>query len=186
MYIKKVNVAETAATIGLTGKVLAFRPFAKQVREMIFNKIEPLMPGDVIELDFSNVELCDLSFADELILEAQLYVKTKRDLLLYISNVSEDVLINLEGALRLREAKKSRIPILRQKDGSFEIIGSLEENLLYAFKLLTERHKLTARELKEIEDIAINNASNKLKKLYDLGLVMRIEDKEHIYRLPGK
>ncbi|CQR75004.1 hypothetical protein SpAn4DRAFT_4368 [Sporomusa ovata] len=107
-----------------------------------------------------------------------------------ISNVSEPTLENLTAAIALREQRGNRLQILYYQGEDLSYLGKLERNLEETLKLLFEKRKTTAREIAELKGIAINSASNRLKKLYDHRLILREEvidnsGKQHIYFLPS-
>ena len=187
--IKTFSIAKIAQSLGLD-MVLTFRPLGKQAKEIIISKISELSSGDSINLDFHNIVLSDVSFDDEVAIEVQLYIRKRDNLLLFISNLAKDVYENLEAALALREHKyKQRIQILNKTDdkfGLYSYIGSLEHNLHETFDLLKNGRQMTARDVADEFNIEINSASNRLKKLYDAGLLLRREQidtngKSHIY-----
>lgn len=187
--IKTFSIARIAQSLGLD-KVLTFRPLGKKAKEIIISEISELNPGAYVNLDFQNIYLSDVSFVDEVVIEVQLYIRKKDNILLFISNLAKDVYENLEAALALREHKyKQRIQILNKIDdefGLYSYIGSLERNLHETFDLLKNGRHMTARDVADKFNIEINSASNRLKKLYDAGLLLRREQidtngKSHIY-----
>jgi len=191
MNLQKLYISAAAAEAGINPtNVLTFRPLGKEVRDELLNKIRLLPPGCVVDLDFTGVEICDVSFVDEIVLEVQSYLIGKiPDKVIMISNVSEATLENLKAALAWRDQRGTRLQILQSKDGVLTYIGKLERNLDETLKVLFARKKITAREIAELNGIAINSASNRLKKLYDHRLVLREEiidnsGKQHFYFLP--
>ena len=186
----KIKVSEIAEAIGVTQKILTSRPQGKLAREELLLQCEKLMSGDYLDLDFNSIHLCDVSFIDEIIVKVQIILKG-RECALFITNVAPGIKENLEAILALREIKGERNQILEFKDNRFAYVGTLEPNLNQAFNLLSQKVHLTARELAELLDIQINNASNRLKKLSDSGLVLRKEyidsvGKQHFYSLPTR
>ena len=186
--VAKLKIVEIAEAIGITQKILTSRAQGKLAREELLHQSSQLLPGDYLELDFIGIHLCDVSFVDEIIVKVQQDLKN-RECTLFISNVSLGIKENLEAILALREIKGERIQILEFMNKNFTFVGNLEPNLRETFEILRQKIHLTARELAELLGIAINNASNRLKKLHDSGLVLRKEHidsigKQHVYSLP--
>lgn len=190
--MKKLIFAEEISRKLDLNNVLIFRPLGKKAKEMILEEIKELNPGDTIEMNFKNIKTCDVSFVDEMIIEIQQHVKQRDNLLLYISDINNrEIMDNLEAALALRmQKKKDNIQVLQLVQNYYSVIGKLEQNLQKTFELLSRKTSITAREVAEIFGTEINSASNKLKKLFDYGLVLRKEivdssGRLHEYYLPN-
>jgi len=189
MTIQRLKIINVGNEIGLE-KTMTFRPYGKQAKTIILNRINELLPNDCLDMDFSGIEICDVSFVDEIIVEVQLFLRNNKENLFYVSNINEATLENLEAALFYREKKNNeRVPILVNREGELVVVGTLEPNLHETFKQLAKTKEITARDIAELNDIAINSASNRLKKLFDLRLVLRQEritlnGKDHIYQVP--
>lgn len=187
--IKKLNIAEVARKIGLKD-VLTFRPLGKEAKAIIISEVEALEADDLIEMNFDGIRTCDVSFVDEMIIEVKLYIKNKNNVLLFLTNLSDDIFDNLEAALALREQKsKIKTQILIKKYNSYDFAGALEQNLKETFNQLVSRNEITARDIAASFKLEINSASNRLKKIYDAGLCLRKEiidehGKQHVYFLP--
>ena len=149
-----------------------------------------MLPGDCLKLDFTDIETCDVSFVDEIVLEVQIYLREKKEnILLFLAHFNQDIIDNLEGAIARREGKGVKIPILVQENDRLSCIGSLEPALAETLDFMRSRNEINARDIAEHTGTAINAASNRLKKLYDLRLCLReervdINGKQHIYRIP--
>ena len=187
-----ININELAEKAGIEQKgILSYRPFGQKIRKDIVQKVDELPPNHVVNLNFAGIKFSDSSCADEVVLQVQLYLREKaNNIILFVSNINESIKEELQAAVALQEKTKGRIPFLyRSHDGSFQYIGEIEDTLEDTFKLLQERKSLTTRDLTQKYDIAVNSASNRLKKLWDYGLVLREEridnmGKQHIYSLP--
>lgn len=184
-----IYVHELAKKIGLDD-ILVFRPSGKQAKEIIFERINCANSGIVIEINFKNIKSCDVSFVDEIIIEVQKYI-INRDKLICITEVErQEIIENLEAALAFRyRKKKDNVQVLQKVQNNYSILGKIEENLKDTFELLTKSISITARDVAEAFGIEINSASNRLKKLFNLGLVLRDEivdtsGRLHNYYLP--
>lgn len=189
-----ISIQELAEKVGIEQKgTLSFRPFGQKIRIIIESKINSMPSGSVIYLDFSDIRFSDSSCADEVVLQVQLFLRNIADnKIICVTNINDSIKEELIYAIAYREKEKSvgRIPFLyRDKDGSVKYIGNIEDTLDKTFKLLQKRKSLTTRDVMETFDLAVNSASNRLKKLWNYGLVLREElidntGKQHIYELP--
>jgi predicted transcriptional regulator len=174
-----------------TEDILMSRPTGEKAKAIIKTKILSLAENEVLMYDFSDILAADVSFFDEAVLDIQLDItngnfSSRR---IIIGKMIPDIRVNLSAAIRERYAqKKDFIPVLEfSAKGIVEVVGDLEDNLNEAFKLIQEHQQMTARKLIEIKpNLAINSASNKLKKLFDYGLIKRFENstsegREYIY-----
>lgn len=171
------------------GIVLGTRPIALRLKKEVHDTIIFSNGVKILTLDFTGVDVCDYSCVDEVIIENQQYLKEHTDIFMYITNANKDVLGNLHSTIAWREKQGMKTHILYQYEGEFLVAGTLEESLQQTFNIISAKKSITARELADFLDIQINNASNRLKKLYDSRLVLRTEQrdsmgKQHIYMLP--
>jgi len=192
MNIKKVSIQELAEKAGIEQKgTLSYRPFGQKIRISIENMINLLPAGSVIDLDFSGIRFSDSSCADEVVLQVQLFLREKaNNIILYVSNINDSIKEELKAAAALLEKSKGRIPFLYlQNNGIFTYIGEIEDTLDDTFQFILQRKSLTTRDVMEIYNLAVNSASNRLKRLWDYGLVLReeridITGKQHVYSIP--
>jgi hypothetical protein len=192
MYFYRINIEELAEQAGIKQKgILSYRPFGQKIRRLIEDKINSIPAGSTINLDFIGIQFSDSSCVDEVVLQVQLFLREKaNNIILYVSNINDSIMEELKAASALQEKTNGRIPFLYcLNDGSFQYIGEIEEKLNDTFKLLQDKKKVTTRDVMQTFDIAVNSASNRLKKLWDYGLVLREEQidntgKQHIYSLP--
>jgi DNA-binding transcriptional ArsR family regulator len=176
-----INLSSLAQEAGLEDKYeLTYRPDGKKVKELVFGIITEAKEGNYLVFDFSEIEVCDVSCADEIVFESVYRIITEKlHLCIILCNYNEQILENIQGAQLYKQQKLSKeygqkigLPVLCYNSEIF-LLGDIEDNLQETFDFVMKRKQLTARELSEIKDIAINNASNRLKKLYDYGLIMR-------------
>lgn len=186
------NLEEVAKKYSL-GDMLTYRPIAKEVKSEVISLLASLNIGSYFVFDFEGIGLCDTSFADELLIETQFYLikEKKENIIIYIQNFNQAIKENIEGALLRRESKDGiRIFLLIKENGHYSKIGSkLEKNLENTFSFVCEKKRISAREVAEKFELEINSASNRLKKIYDAGLLLREEvidnnGRQHIYYLP--
>lgn len=141
-----------------------------------------------IKIVFPDNQLMDVSFADEVIVRmGEELVKGAygEDQGLILQGLSEDSLENLMAVVKLRKLKIAFLVI--KPSGEWDCVGQLEQNLRDTLNLLFTQGRLTAPDLVKQLGLAVNTASTRLKRLYDLHLVNRdseISDNglQYIYR----
>jgi hypothetical protein len=187
--IKKVNIYSIAQDLKLS-TFLFSSSVGKKIKEIVLEETKPLESGNSLELNFEGIEVCDPAFANEMIIELQRYLIQKENIIFFLSNVSPSVLRNLEAALSFKNLKeKIKIRILQRISDNYSVIGLLEPCLKETFELLSSGKQISARDVANAFKIQINNASNRLKKLYGYNLLLRTEKidshgKQCIYYLP--
>lgn len=187
---KLLEVQKISKQVGLED-VLISRPKAREMYELAILQIKQLMLEDVVVCDFSGITACSSSFADEFVLNIQKQILGVENTLLLIKNVAPDVLYDINAALRLRNEKDSlKLLLLSHNDNEYSVEGDkLEPNLREVFSVIKSSEQTTARDISRRFDIELNNASNRLKKLYVLHLALRREVStetglRHAYYLP--
>lgn len=188
--IENIRLRELAQTVNLSD-VLIYRPVAAEMFRTATTRFSKLEAGTTIVVDFEGISLCDASFVDEFIINLQLMVLELENTVMLLTNCCENVLTNIEAALALKnERDKSKLVLLLDRDGEFDILGKLEPSLRDTFNVLvSKKTPVTAREIAEIFDLPeINGASNRLRRLYDARLVCRYQDDDtkwqQVYYLP--
>ena len=153
---------------------LLTRDLGRRAFRYFEHELKQTPEGQTLILDGKDIILFDSSFFDEAILS--LFVKLvggeygNRFLLLY--DISDDSVVNIEGAIKRRNLKNA-IPVKNRDQWRF--VGTLEPNLEETARLLVRKKQLTARELADLLKIEINNASNRLRRLHELRLAKREE-----------
>ena len=91
--------------------------------------------------------------------------------------MNEDVLYTVEAALNQRNRiSKENLSLLAYLNKKLIILGNkIEKNSLQVFERILDEEYVTAREVAEVFNLELNSAGNRLKKLYDAHVVMRIE-----------
>jgi hypothetical protein len=124
-------------------------------------------------LQFPAGQVMDVSFADEAVIRlGQAIVDGKygrRRLLL--AGLTQDSIDNINAAIRLQRLKLAFLSIAPR--GQWQVVGHLEDNLQETLAMVAQRPSLTAPELANELDLALNSANNRLKRLYDLHLIRR-------------
>jgi len=124
-------------------------------------------------LTFPPDQLVDVSFADETIIRLGMELLEgqygERGILL--EGLSDDSVENIEAAIRYQGFKVAFLGVV--PDGAWKVIGPLEKSLVETLYIAAEERQLTAPKLADRLQVAINTASNRLKRLFDLHLIWR-------------
>lgn len=186
---KKIYLKDYARKEGLSDS-LVLRSTAKTIYKSVMNDIGNIIPDDIIDCYFNEIEMCDVSFADEFIINLQKHILKISNTILRILDANEYVHENIEGALALRNKKDhAKLCLLFYSEKQYSFVGDLENNLYETFNEALKHEGITARDIAQLFGIEINSASNRLKKLFDLKLLLRRElvdenGRQHIYYLP--
>ena len=142
-------------------------------------------PPCVVGLDLSGIRLLDVSFSREVVVETLRRYRPAYQFI--IMNPENEVVVeNLEAALE----RRGDTALLRKKDGKFGLVGSrLGAALGSVFGTVEQLSEATSRTiLTQHPNLSIQNCSNKLKELWQMGLLIREEasaksgGKECVYR----
>ncbi|MBX3057642.1 MAG: winged helix-turn-helix transcriptional regulator, partial [Anaerolineae bacterium] len=90
---------------------------------------------------------------------------------LLLAGLTQDSIDNINAAIRLQRLKLAFLAI--SPGGQWQVVGHLEDNLQETLTMVAQRPSLTAPELAEELDLALNSANNRLKRLYDLHIIRR-------------
>ncbi len=193
MNIKTIDISALAQTIKIPGDYLVSRPVGRRFRECLLDELHCLSINDIAVLDFSHIDIMDASFADEVFVSiaverGQKYLEMPPFVL---SNLSETNRENLDIALFSRPGRETGVNncgllILKSGQG-VELIGRFQKQVEETYYLLQQNKTLTAADVSELAKIGVSAASNRLKVIYDLGLVTREEirdsqGKQFVYR----
>lgn len=185
---KTIQIKDIAVALDLDYDYLSSRPdgekFATYLRKEFEGMIEPI----VILLDFSDVELMDGSFADE-VFGTIASARSRKELELpvfVLCNVDSVSLDNLELALISRPAREKGIrncviPV-KKVDETLVLCGKYEGHVRQTFELLNDRIHLTTNDVSQKLELGITAASTRLKVLHTLGLAVRIEKRDELGR----
>ncbi|MCE5196033.1 MAG: hypothetical protein LLG09_02745 [Negativicutes bacterium] len=153
--------------------VLVTRKIGKAVKDLLAVNLQASGEPEVLILDFREIQILDFSCADECI--AKLLIEICGDFFgpkaLLLSNLSEDQLENVAAALSQRN-----LVICYLSGGQLRILGELKEPLAATLDVLNQNKTVTAREIADLMQIAINTASNRLSELSKRGLSLRRND----------
>ncbi len=170
--------------LGLPNRFFVTRDKGEIAFIKLVEQLQALPEEESLILQFPPNQIMDVSFADETVIRlGQAIVNGeygRRRLLL--AQLTQDSIDNINAAIRLQRLKLAFLAI--GTGGQWELVGHLEESLQVVLTMLSKRQSLTAPELAEELDLALNSANNRLKRLFDQHLIQRkyeVSEKGLIY-----
>jgi len=180
------NMIELSSKLGLSERFFLTRENGERAYPLLREQFEQLPKSEGLILNFPQNQLIDSSFADETIvrLGEEVINGEFKDKAFLLQGLTEDSITNIESIISLRSLKLAFLAIESMRE--WRCIGHLDPTLKDTLELLAKSDSLTAPELAKLHNLAINNASNRLKRLYDRGLIRReyeVSDKglQYIY-----
>lgn len=171
--IERQDVMSLLAGLGFSDRFFLTRLRGEQAYERLKSRLQKVAEGNALLLNFPQEQLMDVSFLDETLIRiGEEMTKNQfppRTLLL--QGLTPDTIANLNAAIEFRNLKLAFLAV--EPEGQWQCVGKLELSLRETLQLLWKQSSLTAPELSEIKQLAINSASNRLKRLYDLHLIRR-------------
>ncbi|MBY0570010.1 MAG: winged helix-turn-helix domain-containing protein [Burkholderiaceae bacterium] len=124
----------------------------------------------IFSVSFAGIEATDASFARESIVSvAKRYRGQKGFFLLDLTN--RDIIFNWECAASAVEQ-----PLVIWRDHEFEVIGpKLSSSTATLLNYVLKKETTSASQISNDLDMSVQNASTRLKKLVELGYIMRSE-----------
>ncbi|MEM6282149.1 MAG: hypothetical protein AAF787_08155 [Chloroflexota bacterium] len=183
----RYEIASLSAELNLPDRFFLTREKGEQAYNILAGALAEVPVNEPAVLVFPEGQLIDASFADEAIVrlyEAIINGEFGETTLLLVG-LTDDSLHNINAVIHLRNLKLALLAV--DDAGEWEVIGQLERSLRETLDMLTEYDSMTAPQLADIIDSAVNTASNRLKRLYDTRLIQReheVSEKglQYIYR----
>ncbi len=174
--MNKIDLLELCREVKINNPALLItRENGQKIYSVLQKRIEAIKESESpIMVIFPKNQLMDVSFADEVVIRIGQEVRMSRygpGQGLILKGLGEDSIKNLDAAIKLQNLKIAFLVI--RTSGEWDCIGQLEKNLRDTLNLLYEKEHLTALELVKQLGLAINTASTRLKRLYDLHLIKR-------------
>lgn len=153
---------------------LVTRPSGQMIRGRIERDIVKEEDGAVISLNFSKIGVIDYSCADEIVakLISRLLGGEYGSKYIILAGLNENQEENVEVALE----RKGLAVMVKRRDGKKVLLGSINNYLRETLNIITQKGKLTAKELSEIMNLEPNTSGTRLLNLYKKRLVKRIEE----------
>lgn len=170
------ELSEFLKSVAIESSDLLTRDLGRRAFKNFESQLKQTTQGDTLILDAKKIKLIDSSFFDEAMLNlfSDLLEGKFGNRFFTLINVSQDSLVNIEGAVARRKFRAA-FPV-RDSIEVWHFVGALEPNLQETIKTLLQRKELTARELADGLEIEINNASNRLRRLFELRLAKRVQE----------
>jgi len=171
--IKVLDIAVLFKDLGFSSRFFLTRQKGTQAFERLKYYVQQQPESSAILLYFPKEQLIDVSFLDETIirLEEDMSQGQCPSITLLLQGLTQDTIANLSAAIEFRHLKLAFLVV--EPNGRWNYVGQLEVSLRETLNLLSVHGSLTATELSEMLKLAINSASNRLKRLYDLRLIRR-------------
>ena len=182
------NMVRLASDLGFSDeKLYITRERGEQAYPLLATMLRVIPEGNPLVLVFPSGQLIDGSFADESIIRLgeQIVRDEFGERCILLQGLSTDSVVNIEAMVSYGPAKLAFLMV--EPTGAWRCIGQIEPSLAETLELVAARESLTAPELAKLTGLAINSASNRLKRLYDQKLVRRQHDisekgLQYIYR----
>lgn len=161
-------------------------PRGKLAHDSLLSEIEKIGKVDVISISFRGLEGADVSF----LREALVYVikRYKKEIFFYVTDLpDEDIVANLQAA-----AVSGGEQVTYWSGNECRFLGpeqSTSSKIL--LDLIAAHRSSTTADVAEALNISVQNASTRLKRLYEEGYLMRIEEtaesggREFVYKVAG-
>ena len=171
-----INLGTICSEVGIGNSALLItREKGQKVYIELVKHIQVSDPANCpIRIIFPENQLMDVSFADEVVIRIQDGLNKDafgegQGIILY--GLGDDSIENLTAAVKLQKLKIAFMVI--KQTGQWDCIGQLEQNLRETLDLLFKQGQLTAPDLARQLGLAVNTASTRLKRLYDMHLIRR-------------
>lgn len=153
---------------------LVTRPSGLTVRERIEHDLQNEKSGSVVALDFSGIGIIDYSCADEIVakLISRLLGNEYGEKYIILTGLNTSQKENIEVALE----RKGLAVVAYMRDGSHILLGTLHNYLRQTWDVITEKNKITARDLAEILHLEANTSGTRALNLHKKKLVRRTEE----------
>jgi hypothetical protein len=160
----------------------------RRLREKLEGILESLGPGSVLTIDLKGIEAMDFSLASEVF--GKLYWRLDAEYpgrVVLLAGLTDYLKRNLDAAL----AALGLMALVVKGARSWELIGKFAETDRETIAVLHRLKQATAPKLADALDIKLTTCNQRLKKLAEAGLVVRMRvsaptgGEQFVYRWPG-
>jgi hypothetical protein len=171
--MNRYDMSQLSSELGLPERFFVTREHGERAYHLLRTHLQMIPEGQGLVLTFPAAQLIDASFADETIIRLgeEIIAGQFGNRCLLLEGLTEDSIKNIKVIIGFRHLKLAFLLI--EPSGEWRYIGQLEPSLAEALELVARYGRLTAPELSELLNLAVNTASNRLKRLYDRRLVRR-------------
>lgn len=145
-----------------------------QILTEVQKELDRLPVGETLLLDFQNINYTTHDCLIEIlsvVIRNRGYEFHDKYILLKLDSTNHSL---IDGLNMIFKERNCVIPSIDEK-GNWKVLGCLTKAQRDTVEAIVERGEVTSTEIGEILDIQISAASNRLKDLYDMKLVMREE-----------
>jgi hypothetical protein len=180
---KAIRVAEETGKQFLWG-----HDEGRRLREKVEGILESLSSGGVLTIDLKGIEAMDFSLASEVF--GKLYRRLDTEYpgrVVLLTGLSGYLKRNLDAAL----AALGLMALVIRSAGSWELIGKFAETDRETLAVLHDLKQATAPELAGALDIKLTTCNQRLKKLTEAGVVVRVRvsaptgGEQYVYHWPA-
>jgi hypothetical protein len=166
-------MTELSSALGLPKRYFLTREKGEEAYRLLEGHLRQIPERCALILSFPPEQVVDASFADESLLRLgeRIVAGEFGERAALLEGLTEDSIRNLEAIIRLRRAKL--VFLLVDPEGGWRHAGPLEPSLSETLVLMASRGTITAPELARELQLALNTASNRLKRLHALRLLWR-------------
>ena len=171
--MNRFDMTGLSESLGLQERLYLTREIGERAYSILKQHLQDLPNGAGVVLIFPEGQLVDASFADETIIRLgeELMDGQLGDRAFLLQGLTDDSIKNIEAVIGLRRLKLGFLAV--EATGEWRCIGQLDPSLREVLDLLANLDQLTAPQLADLMKLAVNTASNRLKRLYDRRLVQR-------------
>jgi hypothetical protein len=171
--MERQDMALIGLDLGLSERLFLTRHNGEQTYQVLEACLQKVNEGQGLILAFPANQLIDASFADETLIRLGEGIAAGNfgERCILLEGLTEDSITNINSIIKFRQLKLAFLVI--EPNGKWQCIGQLESSLRETLELVSQRGSLTAPELSALLGLAINSASNRLKRLHDQHLVWR-------------
>jgi predicted transcriptional regulator len=171
--MERYDMATLGSELGLSKRLFLTREKGEQAYQLLKERLQEVSEGQGLVLVFPSEQLVDASFADESIIRLGEEIVGDKfgERCILLEGLTEDSIKNIDAVIGLRRLKLAFLAV--EPSNAWQCIGQLEPSLKEVLKLMARHHRLTAPGLADLLELAINTASNRLKRLYDRRLIRR-------------
>lgn len=169
----RINMYTLAEEINAPEGYLLTRPKGALAYPRLADKLTSMSEGESLFLDFADIPVVDVSFFDESIIRLLKEILDGKfeNRRVVLENLTDDAITNINAAINVQKLRLSLISI--DKRGDWKLLGHIEKSLMLVFEMIMERGSITAPQLADHLDIALNAANNRLKRLLGQRLIRR-------------
>jgi len=166
----------------IVGKDTAFgNNLGREVYQKLLQELDELPSSKTIGISFDGMEMMDASFARESVVSL---AKAKRgEIGFFLKDfASKDLMDNWDYAAKAKDQ-----PLMVIKDKGFEVIGpEITDGVREILVFIMKKESVTTSMVADEFDLTVQNASGRLKKMLDQGLLLgskeNAESGGHEYR----